>query len=191
LQIRPATEQSGDQPLRPGEDGLIYMCSPMLFMDYVGEARDGTAALRDGEWLSVRDMGHIDATGQLCLAGRQSRMLVTQGKNLFPEEVEALLAEHPAVAQISIQGLPDALRGMQVQAVVQWHGAPPAGSARMLGAWLRERLEAYKLPRQWWSCATWPQTASGKTDHGRLARALAATAAGRPLPGEPVLLPLP
>ncbi|MFG0639828.1 AMP-binding protein [Delftia sp. WSY_22] len=197
LQIRPATQQTGDHTLQPGEDGLIYMRSPMLFMDYVGEARDGTAALRDGEWLSVRDMGHIDAGGQLCLAGRQSRMLVTQGKNLFPEEVETLLAAHPGVAQVSIQGLPDALRGMQVHAVVQWHGAAPAGSAQALAAWLRERLESYKLPRQWWSCTDWPQTASGKTDHGRLARALAATATatdtdtGQPLPGEPALLPLP
>ena len=82
---------------------------------------------------------------------------------------------------------------MQVHAVVQWHGAAPAGSAQALAAWLRDRLESYKLPRQWWSCTDWPQTASGKTDHGRLARALAATATdtGRALPGEPALLPLP
>ncbi|MDR0204736.1 MAG: AMP-binding protein [Delftia acidovorans] len=166
-------------------DGLIYMRSPMLFMDYVGQARDGTAALRDGPWLSVRDMGHVDETGLLCLAGRQSRMLVTQGKNLFPEEVEALLAEYPDLAQVSVQGLPDALRGMQVHAIVQWRAAEPAGARQALGAWLRERLETYKLPRHWWSCADWPQTASGKTDHARLARALAATAAGQA--GDPLL----
>lgn len=172
LDIRPAP----DAP--PGTDGLIYMRSPMLFMDYVGEARDGTAALRDGEWLSVRDMGHIDEAGRLCLAGRQSRMLVTQGKNLFPEEVETLLAAHPEVAQVAVQGLPDALRGMQVHAIVQWRGQAPAGARQALTAWLRERLEAFKLPRHWWSCTDWPMTASGKTDHGRLALALAATAAG-------------
>ena len=183
LQIRPV-----DGPQDPaGGDGLIYMRSPMLFMDYVGQAQDGTAALRDGEWLSVRDMGHIDDAGRLCLAGRQSRMLVTQGKNLFPEEVETLLAEHPQVAQVSVQGLPDALRGMQVHAIVQWRGAAPAGARQVLAGWLRQRLEAFKLPRHWWSCSDWPQTASGKTDHGRLARALAATAAGQG--GDPALAP--
>ncbi len=181
----------GQGPARPGADGLIYMRSPMLFMDYVGEARDGTAALRDGEWLSVRDMGHIDAAGLLCLAGRQSRMLVTQGKNLFPEEVETLLAGHPGVSQVAVLGLPDTLRGMQVHAVVQWAQSAPAGCAQGLSAWLRERIEAYKLPRQWWTCADWPQTASGKTDHARLARALAATAAGQPLADGPALRPLP
>ncbi|CAB5716002.1 4-chlorobenzoate--CoA ligase [Delftia tsuruhatensis] len=190
LEIRPASGQPGD-PALAGGDGLIYMRSPMLFMDYVGEARDGTAALRDGDWLSVRDMGHIDAGGRLCLAGRQSRMLVTQGKNLFPEEVEALLAEHPGVTQVSLQGLPDTLRGMQVHVVVQWKESAPGGCAQALSAWLRERIEAYKLPRQWWTCADWPQTASGKTDHARLARALAATAAGQPLVDGPALWPLP
>ena len=92
------------------EDGLIYIRSPMLFMDYVGDAHDPTAVLRDGDWLSVRDMGHIDERGMLCLAGRQSRMLVTQGKNLFPEEVENLLASHPAIAQVSLHGQVDAAR---------------------------------------------------------------------------------
>ncbi|WP_280190667.1 AMP-binding protein [Delftia sp. PS-11] len=184
LQIRHAQ----DTDAGAGGDGLIYMRSPMLFMDYVGEARDGTAALRDGPWLSVRDMGHIDENGLLCLAGRQSRMLVTQGKNLFPEEVEALLADHPAVAQVSIQGVPDALRGLQVHAIVQWRTQPPDNARQHLAAWLRERLEAFKLPRQWWICTDWPQTASGKTDHGRLARALAATLAQQT--GEPLLEPM-
>lgn len=154
------------------EDGLIYIRSPMLFMDYVGDAHDPTAVLRDGDWLSVRDMGHIDERGMLCLAGRQSRMIVTQGKNLFPEEVENLLASHPAIAQVSLHGQVDALRGMQVQAVLQWQpGTRPPG-ALQLAQWLRERTEAFKVPRQWWICSAWPQTASGKTDHGRIGKAL-------------------
>lgn len=158
--------------LPPGVPGLIWVRSPMLFMDYVNAA-DGTAALRDGDWLSVRDMGYVDERGLLHLCGRESRMLVTQGKNLFPEEVEARLLAHPQVAQASLQGLADGLRGTRVHGVLQWNGNTPPSSALELAAWCREVLEPYKAPRHWWVWAgDWPQTASGKTDHAAIGRAL-------------------
>ena len=150
--------------------GLIFVRSPMLFSDYVGPA-DPTAALRDGPWLSVRDMGWQDDTGRLFLAGRQHRMIVTQGKNLFPEEVEAVLCAHPDVAAASVHGLPDSVRGQQVVAIVQ----PRPGhalQAAALAAHCRERLEPFKAPRRFHACEDWPQTPSGKTDHPRLAQAL-------------------
>lgn len=151
----------------PGGPGLIYVRSPMLFMDYVGAA-DETAALRDGDWMSVRDIGYLDDAGRLCLMGRQKRMLVTQGKNLFPEEVETVLTAHPAVEAASVHGVADAMRGMQVVAAVM----PAAGAtvdAAALSAWCRDRLEAFKTPRAWFTCAPWPMTASDKTDHAAIA----------------------
>ncbi|WP_371809306.1 AMP-binding protein [Aquabacterium sp. A08] len=169
-----------DIDIRPvadaGPDGLLYVRSPMLFSDYVGQAGDATQACRDGDWLTVGDMGHWDAQGRLCLVGRQNRMLVTQGKNLFPEEVETVLAAHPALAAASVQGLADPVRGQQVVACVQPLPGAPAPTAQALQAWCRERLEAYKVPRRFYPCPDWPQTASGKTDHAALARALAAQA---------------
>jgi acyl-CoA synthetase (AMP-forming)/AMP-acid ligase II len=149
--------------------GLIYVRSPMLFNDYVGGEVDGTAALRDGDWLSVRDMGYLDSEGRLCLVGRQNRMLVTQGKNLFPEEVEAVLTTFPGVTHASVQGMPDPVRGQQVVAVL--HLSAPVDVTALM-AWCRQRLEPYKTPRHFWHCPQWPQTASGKTDHPALALAL-------------------
>lgn len=165
-----------DAPPQPtGMPGLIWVSSPMLFMDYVN-AGDSTAALRCGDWLSVRDVGHLDGQGLLHLRGRESRMLVTLGKNLFPEEVEAHLLDHPAVAQASLQGVADGVRGTSVHAVLQWQGdvlEPPP--VQVLAAWCRSALEAFKAPRHWWLWqGDWPQTASGKTDHGAIARALQA-----------------
>jgi long-chain acyl-CoA synthetase len=165
--------------------GLIYVRSPMLFTDYVGGQGDPTAALRDGDWLSVRDLGSIDAQGRLCLVGRQNRMLVTSGKNLFPEEVEAVLAAHPGVAAVSVQGMPDPVRGQHVVAVVQPADDAVPLDAASLGAWCRERLEAFKLPRRWFVCSVWPLTPGGKTDHPALARALTGNDEGGPC-----LLPL-
>ena len=155
--------------------GLIYVRSPMVFMDYVGGgADDDTAAIRDGDWLSVRDLGYLDAQGRLCLAGRQNRMIVTKGKNLFAEELETVLETHPAVASASVHGVDDALRGRQIVAILKLKqdlaGAAP-GSLQ-LSAWCRQSLESYKSPRQYFVCQDWCLTASGKTDHPALAQRL-------------------
>lgn len=164
----PLAVDTGDSA---GAVGLIWVRSPMLFMDYLGAA-DSSAALRRGQWLSVRDMGHIDSAGRLHLLGRESRMIVTQGKNLFPEEVEARLVAHPQLAQASLHGLADSLRGHVVHAVLQAEdGSLP--DVQALGNWCREIFESFKAPRHWWQWqGPWPQTASGKTDHGVIARAL-------------------
>ena len=159
--------------------GQIYVRSPMLFNRYVGPSTDHTAALRDGDWLSVRDMGYISPQGLLCLVGRENRMIVTQGKNLFPEEVENVLQTHPDLVHASVQSLPDPLRGQQVVALL--HARVPL-QARTLSEWCRQHLESYKVPKRFYLCDDWPMTASGKTDHALLAQHLQTLA--------PCLIPL-
>lgn len=168
-------------PARPTPTGLIWVRSPMLFSGYVN-GHDGTAALRVGDWLSVRDVGWLDAEGMLHLAGRENRMIVTQARNLFPEEVEARLQAHPDIRQAAVLGLPDPQRGQVVHAIVQGaatlrapHASPvlrastPALQPPALAAWCRETLEPWKVPRHWWIWpGSWPMTASGKTDHAQL-----------------------
>ncbi len=163
LQIRPLKQDS--------HNGLIYVRSPMLFMDYIGSSHDPTAAVRDGDWLSVGDLGHIDAQGQLCLVGRQNRMIVTQGKNLFPEELETLLQNHTAIANASVLALPDPVRGSKVIALLQFRKTSPqevSTTAQALTQWCQAQTESFKIPRQFWLCKEWPRTASGKTDHMQL-----------------------
>lgn len=170
LQIRPIDMHS--------PYGLIYVRSPMLFMHYVGQQQDPTAAIRDGDWLTVGDLGYIDEQGQLCLSGRQNRMIVTQGKNLFPEELERVLASHPHIANASVHAMPDPLRGSRVVAILQWQDAELASmrpTASALLTWLRTRLESYKMPRHFYICPSWPLTASGKTDHTKLHHTLIST----------------
>ena len=168
-------------PARPTPTGLIWVRSPMLFSGYVN-GHDGTAALRVGDWLSVRDVGWLDAEGMLHLAGRENRMIVTQARNLFPEEVEARLQAHPDIRQAAVLGLPDPQRGQVVHAIVQGaatlrapHASPvlrastPALQPPALAAWCRETLEPWKVPHHWWIWpGSWPMTASGKTDHAQL-----------------------
>jgi acyl-CoA synthetase (AMP-forming)/AMP-acid ligase II len=160
---------------------LIYVRSPMVFTDYLGEADDATAALRDGDWICVRDLGYRDAQGRLCVVGRQNRMLVTMGKNLFPEEVESVLERHPAIACASVHGVSDAVRGLQVVALIRWAQSvaiDQAGTVQQrpdalaLKAWCRQHLEGFKVPRHFLVCDAWRYTASGKTDHRALSQAL-------------------
>ena len=153
-------------PQLPLGVGQIFVRSPMLFTDYVGAA-DHTAAVRDGDWLSVRDMGYLDEQGYLCLVGRENRMLVTQGKNLFPEEVESVLMECPDIANASVQGVPDSIRGQHVVALL--NTTSPHVTAQQLVKACRTQLENYKVPKRFIACTSWPFTASGKTDHPALA----------------------
>ena len=159
-------------PQPPLGTGQIFVRSPMLFMDYVGADPDHTAAIREGEWLSVRDMGYIDHKGYLCLVGRENRMVVTQGKNLFPEEVEAVLLRDQRIAQAFVHGVADPLRGQLVVAVLQLHDRHTPFSTHDLAVLCREYLEAYKTPKRVWLCDAWPFTASGKTDHAALVEAV-------------------
>ena len=168
-------------PALPTPTGLIWVRSPMLFSGYVN-GHDGTAALRVGDWLSVRDVGWLDAEGMLHLTGRENRMIVTQARNLFPEEVEVRLHAHPDIRQAAVLGLPDPQRGQVVHAIVQGaaalraphaspvlHASSPVLQPPALAAWCRETLEPWKVPRHWWIWpGTWPITASGKTDHAQL-----------------------
>lgn len=177
-------------PQPPLGVGQIFVRSPMLFMDYVGPSPDPTAAVREGDWLSVRDMGYVDAHGFLCLVGRENRMVVTQGKNLFPEEVEAVLLADTRVAQASVQGLADPIRGQMVVAVLQLQAGAETLTLQEVSALCRTHLEAYKVPKRVWLCEAWPHTASGKTDHAALARALQAHTLDTPEKGQPCLHPL-
>ena len=187
------------QPACPaGTPGLIWVRSPMLFSHHV-DTDDHTAASRIGDWLSVRDIGHLDDDGILHLDGRENRMIVSQARNIFPEEVESRLQAHPAVAHASLHGLADPQRGAVVHAVIGWQADssprhPPAHpharpDTRQLARWCQRQLEAFKTPRHWWIWeGDWPRTASGKTDHATIRRALQA-AIEQPEPGRPEAAP--
>ena len=115
----------------------------------------------------------MDERGYLTITGRLKEMIVTGGVNVYPSEIEAVLAEHPAVAQVAVLGVPDARWGEAVVAVVRC--APGCvADAKALEAFSRERLASYKVPKRWHFADELPVTASGKVQKHLLLQQLLA-----------------
>lgn len=147
--------------LPPGETGQVFVSSPFVFAGYA--CGDVTALVRDGDAMSVGDIGMLDARGYLRLVGRASRMIVTSGKNVHPEEIERVLESHPAVRAAAVLGADDARRGERLVALLKL--APDiALTASDLIAHARDGLPLYKIPRRFALPPRWPLTASGKSD---------------------------
>jgi O-succinylbenzoic acid--CoA ligase len=157
--------------------GLTEACSqvttggPPLFCTRVAIAGDGEilvagptvapgAARRDG-WLRTGDLGVLDGDGDLTVTGRAADTIVTGGENVAPAEVEAVLAAHPAVADVAVHGRPDADWGERIVATIVL--APGAtATAGELAGYCRVRMARYKVPKEFRFSLDLPRTQSGK-----------------------------
>jgi long-chain acyl-CoA synthetase len=153
--------------LPPGRVGRVFVESPLVFSGYAVGGEDDL--YRAGNAISVGDRGRLDAQGFLYLEGREKRMIVTSGKNVFPEEIERALETHPSVAAAAVLGLPDAKRGERMVALVLPRHAVRARPAQLI-AHLRRALPLYKVPRVYAAVHAWPRIASGKSDFAALHR---------------------
>jgi long-chain acyl-CoA synthetase len=150
--------------LPAGEIGAIWVKSGMIFDDYA--CGGGEEIRREGEWMTVGDHGAVDEAGFLTLHGREKRMLVTSGLNVYPEEVERVLVTMPGVHEAAVFGLADPLRGTELVAVLRADNPDEAA----LRAHCRLHLPAAKLPRRFLILDDWPRTAGGKADLTALRR---------------------
>ena len=150
-----------------GEAGRIFVKSEYLFSGYV---LGGPAPEKIDGAMTVGDIGFLDEGGFLHLVGRQNRMIVTSGKNVYPEEIEAALQGFPGVRAASVFGAPDARRGERIVALVLIEPGVNVRRAH-LSPHLRACLPLAFVPRIMHRATQWRWTASGKTDHAG-ARAL-------------------
>lgn len=162
-----SVRDQGGRRLPVGRVGRVFAESPFLFSGYAAGG-EGDLYRADGA-MSVGDIGRMDAEGFLYLIGREKRMIVTSGKNLFPEEVEHVLERHPAIAAAAVMGVSDARRGERLVAVIALAEGARASRAALI-AHARAALPLYKVPRLYYRTARWPRTPSGKTDFDALRR---------------------
>ncbi|MGW0908673.1 long-chain-fatty-acid--CoA ligase [Streptomyces sp. NPDC002853] len=131
--------------LAPGEVGEVVLRGHNIFAGYLDDAAATTAAVVDG-WFRTGDLGTHDADGYLSIVDRKKDLIIRGGFNVYPREVEETLARHPAVAQVSVLGLPDEARGEEICAAVVLRPGALDTPADIV-AWARERLGKHKYPR--------------------------------------------
>ena len=144
-------------PVPTGETGRIFVGNELAFEGYTGGG--GKAAI-DG-LLSSGDVGHIDPAGRLFIDGRDDDMIVSGGENVFPGEVEDLLAGHAAVAEAAVFGVADEQFGQRLKAVVVLRDGHVL-EVEEIRAFVKANLAAYKVPRDVEFVDELPRTSTGK-----------------------------
>ena len=140
-----------------GQGGRIFVANEMMFDGYTG---GGGKEIVSG-LMSTGDVGHFDHDGRLFVDGRDDEMIVSGGENVFPREVEDLLADHDAVDEVAVIGVPDEQFGQRLKAfVVLRDGAQ--FSEQAVQAYVKANLARYKVPREVVFLDELPRNATGK-----------------------------
>jgi long-chain acyl-CoA synthetase len=149
-----------DKALATDEIGEIVVRGDNVMLGYLNQP-DATAEVMTSGWYHTGDLGKIDADGYVYIVDRKKDMIITAGLNVYPREVEDVLFTHRAVLDCAVIGLPDALRGEEVAAVVV---LKPDASAteREIAAHCRTKLANYKAPRKVLFRETLPRGDTGK-----------------------------
>ena len=133
-----------------GVDGVVWFDSGQRArFEYNNDPEKTRQTFNEHGWSTLWDVGHLDADGYLYLTDRKLFMIVSGGVNIYPQEIEDVLALHPAVSDVAVFGIPEPEMGEQVKAVVQLApGVTPSPEvAEEIMAFCRERLANYKCPR--------------------------------------------
>ncbi len=142
--------------------GEIEVRSAALFDGYLGDEAATAAAVTDDGWLRTGDLGSLDGEGRLTVADRRTDRIVRGGENISPSEVEAVLLDHPAIADVGVVARRDAEFGhVAVAAIVLRPGASDPGDAA-LTAFCRDRLARFKVPAAFVRVDALPRTPNGK-----------------------------
>jgi long-chain acyl-CoA synthetase len=141
-----------DDPSRvldTGHVGELLLKAPQLMVGYWKNDAETADVLRErsegGTWLHTGDLGYLDEDGYVFLIDRKKDLIKTSGFQVWPREVEEVLAAHPSVVEVGVAGVRDATKGEVVKAWVVVKPGAPADAGEMR-AWCRERLAPYKVP---------------------------------------------
>ena len=173
--VRIVDADEGTKELPANEVGEITIHAPQLMRGYWNNPEETANMLRGG-WLYTGDLGYLDEDGYLFIVDRKKDLIKTSGYQVWPREIEEVIASHPSVAEVGVAGLPDVRKSEIIAAWV----VPRAGETidpEELRAWCREKLAPYKVPSKVEVRTELPKTMVGKV----LRRVLVAEAKERAL----------
>jgi long-chain acyl-CoA synthetase len=128
---------------------------------YFGNEAATRETIEPDGWLHTGDLAQMDADGYIFIVDRKKDMLLTGGFNVYPAEIERVIAQHPAVAMVAVGSQPDELKGEIAKAYIVLRTGAEAAEADIL-AFCRQHLAAYKLPRAIQFVPDLPKTSTGK-----------------------------
>jgi len=154
--------ETGTRVLGTGETGEIRVQGPQVMVGYRNRPDETANALRDG-WLYTGDIGQFDEDGYLFVVDRKKEMILVGGANVYPREIDELLAKHPAIHEVATVGVPDAFLGEAPKAFVALK--PGAALTRAeIDAYCEANLVKYKRPKHVEILPALPKTSVGKLD---------------------------
>lgn len=163
----PAPEMPSLPPYQVGE---IWVRGPTVTPGYFRRPQDTARAIQSG-WLRTGDLGYFDEDGFLYVVDRRDDLIISGGENVYPAEVEAVLAAHPAVAQAGVAGIPHPRWGQVPAAAVVLRPGTQAAAGE-LKDFCAQRLARYKIPAHIIFVDELPRNAAGKLVRHQLARLL-------------------
>jgi malonyl-CoA/methylmalonyl-CoA synthetase len=155
------------EPLPDGEIGEVQLRGPNVFKGYWKQPQKTAESFTADGWFRTGDLGLREPDGYLTLCGRSKDLIISGGLNIYPPEVERVLAEHPSVAACAVIGCPDREWGERVTAVVVLHRDESVSVADLI-AFCRERLAPYKSPKSIVFKDDLPRNAMGKVQKAEL-----------------------
>jgi acyl-CoA synthetase (AMP-forming)/AMP-acid ligase II len=158
LEVRVVDNDGRQLPV--GHDGEVIARGPNVMRGYLNKPAETAAAL-DGGWLRTGDIGHFDDDGYLVLVDRKKDLIIRGGENISPSEVEAVLHEHPSVAQAAVVGRPHPVMGEEPVAFVVPAPGASIDEAEVIGR-CRDVLARFKVPRAVYAVDALPRNAVGK-----------------------------
>jgi long-chain acyl-CoA synthetase len=153
-------DEDGDDVLE-GDAGEIWVKGPNVFQGYLDDPEQTARVLTEDGWLRTGDIAVTDDDGYLFLVDRAKDLIIVSGFNVYPAEVEDVLAEHPAVAEVGVVGVPHPHTGEAVKAWVVVRDGMTVDEDTLI-SWCNDRLARYKSPSKILFVDQLPRNVSGK-----------------------------
>ncbi|MFL4475111.1 class I adenylate-forming enzyme family protein [Paeniglutamicibacter sp. MACA_103] len=161
LELRVADLADPHKDVEQGQPGELMARGPMVMLEYFGNPAATAEALETDGWLHTGDVAIQDEAGYFFIVDRRKDMIITSGYNIYPAEIERIIAANPAVAMVAVGSLPDPVKGEIACAYVVRREGTDLEAEQVL-AYSREHLAAYKVPRKVVFVSSLPQTSTGK-----------------------------
>ncbi len=160
-ECRVADVDDPSKTLPPGEVGELMCKGPIVMQGYFGNEAATKETIEPDGWLHTGDLCSMDEDGYYYVVDRKKDMILTAGYNIYPAEIERVLAAHPAVAMSAVGRKPDEVKGEIAKAYIVLRPDAKA-EEKEITDFCREHLAAYKVPREVQFVADLPKTSTGK-----------------------------